>query len=320
MHEIDTVVRDYTQHSPYTAPGAQSDWLEDAPTTVAGIRRLVSGLVFHYRAAGDPAYRDFAAPRLDEIDLRYASAILGRLRELQPDAITAERSLPNRVLGCCRDFTLLFVTLARQAGIPARMRVGFAGYFVDGWGIDHVVAEVWDAAEGRWMLVEPQVDDGFVDAVTNAPLDLLDVPRDRFLVGADAWRLARTGAIDHDRFVVEPQNPTPFLRSWPYLEHNLAVDLAALNGCELVLWDAWGPLEELTDPARPSFEVSGRRLAELDELAMALSAATRPDASPAESARAVAEVYTSSDFVVPDSVLTLSPLGYPPRRTLLSAS
>jgi hypothetical protein len=48
--------------------------------------------------------------------------------------------------------------------------------------------------------VEAQVPDGYVDAATGKPLELLDVPRDRFLVGADAWRGARSGALDPELF------------------------------------------------------------------------------------------------------------------------
>src|SRR3712207_9394020 len=38
-------------------------------------------------------------------------------------------------------------------------------------------------------------------------------------------------------------------RSWPYLQHNLIHDLAALNKVEMLLWDAWGLADEhSTDP------------------------------------------------------------------------
>jgi hypothetical protein len=49
---------------------------------------------------------------------------------------------------------LLFVSLARHKGIPARMRVGFAAYFHPGLLIDHVVAEAWDEAAGRAALAD----------------------------------------------------------------------------------------------------------------------------------------------------------------------
>jgi hypothetical protein len=131
---------------------------------------------------------------------------------------------------------LLFVSMARHKGIPARARVGFASYLVPGWYLDHVVAEVW--TPDGWRLVEPQLPGDFRE------FDVLDVPRDQFLVGADAWAAARTGDIDPARLVVSPDLDVPFLRGLPYARHNLVLDLAALNKHEMILWDLWGDLDD----------------------------------------------------------------------------
>jgi hypothetical protein len=317
----------YVGHSPYTDPGASREWLADAPSDLAGLRRLATQIVFHYRASGDPVALGFAPERMDEIDLRYAERILARARELQGGPIGGQRDALSRVLGCCRDFTLVLVSLAREAGMPARMRVGFAGYLLgetrsdDGayepWWLDHVVAEVWDGGAGRWRLVEAQIDDGFLDAGTGLPLDLLDIGADRFLVGADAWLAARAGTIDHARCVVDPSVEVPFLRSWAQLAHNLAVDLAAVNGHELLLWDSWGPLESVTQPTSSSADLTIEHFTMLDALAQTMVDAATPVTTPDESIDRLAEVYLASEFVVPSSVLTLSPLGKPSRRTRL---
>lgn len=50
----------------------------------------------------------------------------------------------DRFVGCCRDFSLLFVAALRGRGVPARTRIGFAGYFAPDFHHDHVVAELWD--------------------------------------------------------------------------------------------------------------------------------------------------------------------------------
>jgi hypothetical protein len=69
-----------------------------------------------------------------------------------------------------------------------------------------------------------------------------DLPRDRFLVGADAWRACRSGAIDPDRFVVSPELTEPNLRGLSQVRHDLVQDLASLNKHEMILWDLWGRL------------------------------------------------------------------------------
>jgi hypothetical protein len=242
---------DYATQSRFSDPGRHADWLADTPADLAALRDIAAGLVFHHWAAGDPTAHGFPASRLAEVDLRYAEAMLGRLRELDPTLSGEPRRTTDRILGCCRDFTLLYVTLLRHHGIPARSRIGFADYLRPGWHLDHVVAEVWDGS--RWRLVDPEP----FDHVT---VDLLDIPRDRFLVGPDAWRALRSGGLDPSSVVVSPDLVEPFLRGFPYARHNLALDIAALNKHEMLLWDIWGGMN--LDPV-----VSPSDAARADELA-----------------------------------------------------
>jgi len=150
--------------------------------------------------------------------------------------------------------------MARHKGIPSRARVGFARYFFDGWLIDHEIAEVWDGSAERWRLVEPEIDDGHADPVDGASFDALDVPPDRFLTAPRAWQLARSGAVDPERFVVNPGLEIPATRGLSQLRRNLVRDLAALNKSEMLLWEDWGVLDSHTAPGPGELPV-------LDELA-----------------------------------------------------
>jgi hypothetical protein len=291
----------YSTQSRFSDPGAMGPWLDDTPGDLAAIRTIASTLVFHYMAYGDITAHGFAPERRAEINLRYADDMFARLHELDPAAPGAERKPTDRVVGCCRDHTLLFVAMARHHGIPARARVGFATYLIPDWALDHVIAEVWDAAEGRWRLVEPQFPGDYTDPGDGATVDLLDVPRDRFLVGADAWSACRSGALDPERFVVAPDLPQPFLRSWAYLTHNLVFDLAALHKDEMILWDLWGPLTM----GRPKPDEST-----LDDLAAILAEQHRglyrplvPD--------------TFDDLRVPAVVTSVTPPEFTPERVAL---
>jgi hypothetical protein len=249
----------YVSHSRFSDPGPQAGWLDGAPSDVAALREASAQLVFHYWAQGDITQHGFPASRGEEINLRYAEDMFARLRELDPAPPGGRRDPLHRIVGCCRDFTLLFVSMARHHGIPARARVGFASYLLPGWYLDHVVAEVW--LDGAWRLVEPQLPTGFRDPVDGSAFDLFDVPRDRFLAGADAWTAARAGDVDPARLVVSPDLDVPFLRGLPYARHNLVLDLAALNKHEMVLWDVWGVIDD--DAA----ELTPAELARADELA-----------------------------------------------------
>lgn len=116
--------------------------------------------------------------------------MFARLGELADRPLSAARHPRERLVGCCRDFTVLFLAMARRKGIPVRARVGFAGYFADGWLIDHVITEVWDGSAQRWRLVEPEIADGHTDPADGASFDPLDVPVERFLTAPRAIRSA----------------------------------------------------------------------------------------------------------------------------------
>lgn len=285
----------YSSHSRFTDPGATAPWLDGVGPSLADIREAASRQVFHYRAHGDITEHGFPAERRAEINLRYADTMFARLKELNPAGPAVERKDTERIVGCCRDSTVLFVAMARHLGIPARMRVGFGTYLMPGWALDHVIAEVWDAGEQRWRLVEPGFEDNFTDPGDGTTVDLLDVPRDKFLVGTDAWAACRSGSADPAKFVVSPDLDVPFLRDMPYVLHNLVHDLAALNKHEMILWDVWGGLD-IAD------HVAADRAERMD----ALAAVLRDPELTVEQTRASFE---DDEVRVPETVLCFTPPG-----------
>jgi transglutaminase-like putative cysteine protease len=162
----------YAEQSGVTDPGRMAGWLTDLPSDIAALRRIVSGLVVHYRA-DDLTALGIPVERVAEIDTRYAERMLERLYALDDRQLTTERPPQQRLVGCCRDFTVLFLTLLRHQGVPARARVGFATYFIPGWNVDHEVAEVWESAAERWQLIDAQLDESHVDETDGVTFDAL---------------------------------------------------------------------------------------------------------------------------------------------------
>lgn len=238
----DERVDTWRSQSAVTRIGRYASAVDAVPADLAGIRGVSQQLVAHYMGASDGASGPVIGERLREVDLRYADAMLGQLLQLGQPVLARPRPPEERIVGCCRDFALLFVAMARHKGIPARIRVGYASYFVSDYYVDHVIAEVWDRRERRWRLVEPEIGDQFVPK--GEPFDPLDVPVDRFLIGPRAWLAARAGEIDPERFVVDPDLDIPYTRGWLSLRHHVVQDLAALNKAEMLLWDQWGMLNE----------------------------------------------------------------------------
>lgn len=232
----------YATQSAVTDPGRMTQLYNHLPDDLPSLRRIARGLVVHYRA-DDLKAIGIPDERVSEINTRYAETMLRRLLELDARSLTAPRPQATAIVGCCRDYTVLFLSMLRHQGIPARGRIGFASYFVPGWFLDHEVAEVWDTHENRWRLVDANLDEGHIDCTDGTALDVLDLPRDRFLVAGESWHRCRTGAADPATFVVDPGLEIDETRGWPQLRHNLVQDLAALNKREMLLWDTWGLLE-----------------------------------------------------------------------------
>ena len=230
----------WRSQSSVTLAGPASKVLDDLPSDLNGLREVSRELVAHYMGASDGSSGPITGERLKEVDLRYADLIFSRLLELSP-TLHNKRTPEQRMAGCCRDFAVLFVSMARHKGIPARVRVGYATYFQPGWYIDHVIAEVWDSKAERWRLVEPEIGDA---VIAKANIDPLNVRPDQFVTGPRAWLAARSGQVDPERFVVAPNLQIPYTRSWLSLRHHIVQDLAALNKLEVLVWDQWGILNE----------------------------------------------------------------------------
>jgi Transglutaminase-like superfamily len=291
----------YARQSRVTEPGRFAGRAREVPGSLSAMRRAARQLVFHYRADGPFAENGIAAERIAEIDTRYAEDMLARIFELSDQPLSAERKPCERLVGCCRDFTVFFLAIARAHGVPARARVGFAAYFPPGWYLDHVVAEVWDEARQRWRLVDAELADDYADPASGAQLDVEDLTRSQFLTGSAAWLACRDGSADPDRFCVSPDLDLPLTRGWRYIRHNLILDLAALTGREMVLWDNWGWSE--LDELAPS------QLAVLDDLAAAMSRDAPLDE--------LMSLYERDGLRVPAEVTSYSPASEVPLRVVV---
>lgn len=225
-----------------TSPGRFAPLLTDLPAPVAELATVGHGLLIHEHIA--PAYGvELSDERRRSVHLRRVEQLLGHVLSISDAPLREARPPASRAAANCRHFTVLLVTLLRARGVPARARCGFGMYFRDGYGEDHWVAEYWNAAAGRWVLV-----DGQIDAVQHdmfgITFDVTDVPRDRFLVAADAWQRCRAGTLDPGVLGLS------FLgeAGWWWIASNLARDAAALENVEVLPWDTWGVLPGPDDP------------------------------------------------------------------------
>jgi len=215
------------------------------PDDVAGLAKVLQGLLIHEHMPDVYGVR-LSDRQRGEPHTRSAEEILERIAVQDPRPLSRARSPAERFAGCCRHYALLYVAMLRSKGIAARARCGFGAYFTKDRFIDHWVAEVFDAARRRWILVDAQIDDR-QRTLFGIDFDTLDVPRDRFLVAGDAWRLCRAGQADPQCFGVLDMAGLWFIAS------NVIRDVAALNNREMLPWDVWGGMTLVDSEIDPAF-------------------------------------------------------------------
>ena len=227
----------YAQPVWMTEPGERAALLRELPADPAELARRIQGLLLHEHWA--PAYGQTLSPeRRSESHIRPVARMLERLGGVEPQP--AER----RLVGVCRHFTVLAAAAFRVHGIPARARCGFGAYFNAGTFEDHWVVEYWRAPEQRWVRVDTQID-ALQARVLKPDFDLLDVPRDRFVIAGDAWVDCRAGRANPQAFGIFD------MRGLWFIAGNLLRDLAALNNAEMLPWDAWGAMDRPDQPPSP---------------------------------------------------------------------
>ena len=241
---MDAELTFYREQGTISNPGPYDYLFGNLPATVVELVRVVQGITIHVFWAERYGYK-IPSERLAEVQLRTMEKRLARTLELDKRPLIDSRPLDKKLVGNCRDFSLLLASMMRHQGIPSRARCGFGAYFLPEHFEDHWVTEYWDSDRRRWVLVDSQLDQFQISSM-DINFDPLDVPRDQFIVAGSAWRMCRNGKADPKDFGIFDMHGNGFIRG------NLVRDLASLNKVELLPWDCWGVIleEKLVKPAR----------------------------------------------------------------------
>jgi hypothetical protein len=235
----------YARPGLITNPGKYAGLLDGLPTDIPSLCKVVQGLVLHIFWAERYGVK-LTAERQQEVQLRHAPRMLARIQELDDRPLAFPRLPEKRLVGNCRDFTVLLCTILRHQGRTARARCGFGAYFQPGHFEDHWVCEYWKASEARWVKVDAQLDE-LQRKHLRIWFDPTDVPPDQFLPGGKAWQVCRAGQVDPSFFGIHDMRGPGFVQS------DLVRDMAAINKVELLPWDCWG-LGDVDDKHQASAE------------------------------------------------------------------
>lgn len=186
----------YKQTSLYTDLGLYKDFAKNLTDNINELCILQRMQIIHPFAYSNPNIRKetkcfwgdmtkVPITRLDYEDDLFPTA-LSMLSELlrKDNNYNNQRKAENKIHVTCRGQAILLAATLKAKGYSARVRSGFSPYIkYDGVNYDHWITEYYDETENRWILVDadehcPDHEMGF---------DLNNIPRDKFLFGAEAY-------------------------------------------------------------------------------------------------------------------------------------
>jgi len=229
---LNTTVSYYLQPGAMTDPGEYVDLLRALPEDVPALVKIVQGLMLHVFWA-DRYGVQLSDERKAEVQIRPVRRKLAHLLEIDSRPLIEARPPELRLVGNCRDFSVMMVSILKARGIPARARCGFGTYFIPGHYEDHWVFEYWDASQERWIQGDAQLDD-LQQNVLGIQFNTLDMPAGQFVMGGLAWQLCREGKANPDDFGIFD------MKGWDFVKNDLLLDLRSLNRVELLPWDVAG--------------------------------------------------------------------------------
>jgi hypothetical protein len=233
--KLDTILAYYTQPGAMCALGEYGDLVHGLPQDLPGLVKALQGLVLHVFWAESYGVK-LPEERQAEVQIRRVPPKLARLLEIDPSPLSAPRPPERRLVGNCRDFSLLLSAFLKAQGVPARARCGFGTYFTPNHFEDHWMTEYWDSAAERWVQVDAQLDD-LQKQVLKIGFNTLDMPHGQFVLAGEAWRMCRTGLANPDDFGIFQWH------GWDFIRGNLMRDFLSLNKVVILPWDFWSATE-----------------------------------------------------------------------------
>jgi formylglycine-generating enzyme len=174
----------YRQYSSFTDPGEYKYLYKNLPDSLPELCSLIKSQFIH-PFAELPQYRDQIPEERGDESVKYPTvkSILEGLLAYDSRGLVHDRKPKDRLILACRENAILLASILKYRGIPVRVRYGFAPYIEPNFHIGHVICEVWNTNENRWMLVDPT-------------MNMVDFSRDKFDFSNDVWKKLQKKEID----------------------------------------------------------------------------------------------------------------------------
>ena len=257
----------YKQTSLYTDLGLYKNFMKNLPDDINELcilqrKQIIHPVVFdipNIRKQSNCFWGDMTKvpiTRLDYEDDLFPTAISMISELLRKDkTYNVNRKAEDKIHVTCRGEAILLAATLKAKGYSARVRSGFAPYIkYDGVSYDHWITEYYDEIKQRWVLV---------DADEHCPdhemeFDLNDIPRNKFIFGAEAYLGMRTGKYKTEEIYYASDPATLGLKA---SIHGLFYDFHSLMNDEIIFLHLPKYIQD------KNFELSEEEYIELDNLA-----------------------------------------------------
>ena len=257
----------YKQTSLYTDLGLYKNFMKNLPDDINELcilqrKQIIHPVVFdipNIRKQSNCFWGDMTKvpiTRLDYEDDLFPTAISMISELLRKDkTYSLNRKAEDKIHVTCRGEAILLAATLKAKGYSARVRSGFAPYIkYDGVSYDHWITEYYDEIKQRWVLV---------DADEHCPdhemeFDLNDIPRNKFIFGAEAYLGMRTGKYKTEEIYYASDPATLGLKA---SIRGLFYDFHSLMNDEIIFLHLPKYIQD------KNFELSEEEYIELDNLA-----------------------------------------------------
>ena len=257
----------YKQTSLYTDLGLYKDFCKNLTDNINELCILQRMQIIHPTAFDEPNIREqencfwgdmtkVPITRLDYEDDLFPTAISMISELLRKDGnYSRDRKAENKIHVTCRGEAILLAATLKAKGYSARVRSGFAPYIkYDGVAYDHWITEYFDENKDRWLLVDadehcPDHEMGF---------DMNDIPRDKFIFGAEAYLGIRNNKYKTEEIYYASNPATLGIKA---ALRGLFYDFHSLMNDEIIF------LHQPKYIKDKNFELTEEEYKELDELA-----------------------------------------------------
>ena len=201
----------YKKTSPYTDLGLYSDFARKLPNDVKKLSNLQRMQIIHpiiiWNNLQDGWWDDLR--KVPKTSIIFEDDIFPTAQSMLAELLRRDknysvyRKVEDKIHVTCRGEAILLTSILKAKGVSARARSGFAEYLRhDGIFYDHWITEYYNKDEKRWILVD--ADNQWGDTLIN--FDLNDLPREKFMFGAEAYINLRKKIID-ERKVLYASEP-----------------------------------------------------------------------------------------------------------------